>query len=994
MFPGRSTITHMNTSLSSRRPSFNASTFGSPNFVDKTLLTKKIINSPFYNGRTIYGGASAYGHNLGRTQQDLRPNLKNSMQIKPINRNNENGNVVLGKTARRILETLEQYNSPVNDAKKIPIVSKKSQGGSMLTKYVGVNPYHHKKGPCNTELNIPNVSDLLKMKHKNRLQDTTEAVRQIATKSKSDLNDERYKLGGENDKEKHTSKIKTKITTVRQKVITKETVSAINLNHVSLPITTLPKFDFVIPPPVISKCSKQSPQNSKNTTNKETIISPNKKVQTSQKDIQKRKYSDTENNIPAPKSITSLEDFKFSNPLVIAENLKSIAAINNFKFSEPVSKCKKTEYLNVSVNFKMPENKVPTLKPKTKNVSQSKSETMLKTGSVMDILGKTDSLMESFKVPAGSWECSSCMVQNTSDKLNCVACKSAITTIPLANTKGFDCQFKKSSDKWECPICMIQNVNSDLKCLACAALKPVLTTDLSKKQCNFGNKFKLSSDLWECSVCMIRNKNELTKCASCEAPTPKKNSISSDSFGNKFKAPACTWECSTCLVRNNDESTKCIACETSRTNLKLPKANSFDGSFKIKSNEWECGVCLVRNKIENNKCQCCQAAKPGPIVKSDEIKDKPIPTFNFGIDKASAISFNFGIPATTKVEVPKLHVKPSENTTTTSGFSFGIPTETNVKEKSVEDKPVVVETQPKINPLLKPTEKLPIPVETTAPGFQFGLGSSPILPATQLNQNTPKTMAPAETEKTKPIVMSSPIKNQIKENIFAHKVDTSKGITISTSAQPVNLFSFGAKPLMTSNLLVACQDDDKKSKLDSNHSVTSTSIFKFGASNKPASNAVAPVFGSSIVSSSINDYPSTFPKLDTGNPFKMTSPSNTTEVKPFSFGNSTTKSEEPPKKLPVFTFESKGPIQPPTQSSGFSFPSTNNSSSFNFTGAKTESSSNIFGGTVTTESTPNGTTGTFNFGSTANNTQKAAGFSFGAASTTAQTAINFGSTVR
>lgn len=1005
----------MNTSLSTRRPSFNASTFGSPNFVDRTLLTKKIINSPFYNGRTIYGGASAYGHNLGRTQQDLRNNLKSSIQIKPINKSNENGNVVLGKTARRILETLEQYSSPVNDAKKIPIVSKKSRDDGILTKYVGANPYV-KKGASNRELNVPSVSDLLKMKQKTKLQDTTEAVRQIATTSKSNLNNESYKLGGDNDKEKHTSKMKTKVTNVRAKVVVEETVPEVNLNPVSLPITNLPKFDFVIPPPVSSDSSKQSPQKPKVVTNKEPLSSSIIKTQSPQKPQPKIDHSNIEKNILSSKPVSTLEEFKFSNPLVIAENLKSIAAINNFKFSEPVCKRKKTESTNVSVNFNMPENKMPTLKPKNKTLSQPKPETMLKTGSVMDVLGKKDttpSLLDKFKPPSDSWECSACMVRNTSDKSHCIACETPKIKVPPKDNKDFGSQFKKTTDKWECPVCMIQNKNSDLKCVACTASKPNsnATNDLSKKPFDFGNKFKLSSDMWECSVCMVRNKNELTKCASCDAPAPKSSNVSSNSFGSSFKPPASTWECSTCLVRNKDEATKCIACETLRSNVKPVTEQSFVGSFKMKSDEWECGVCMVRNKVENAKCQCCEAPKPGAVVNSD-VKGKPISTFNFGIDKASATSFNFGIPPTAKVDVPKLDVKPSsvfgdsaKNNATC--FTFGIPADSKKKEKLVVSKPVVAEVQPKTNPLLKPTENLPEPAKPAPSGFQFGLTASTV-PTKQVNVSTPKSTTSLISEKSNIVTVTSPKKNEVKENIFVNKTNSKELTSVSkASSQPVKSFAFGVKTTIVSTSVVPSQTVSQ--------SVTSTSIFKFGAPTKPVTTATAaPIFSSSIVSSSNNDCSSTFPKLDTANPFKMTSSQNATEVKPFSFGNSTTKSDEPPKKAAMFSFEPKAPtqlgsaaVQPtpaPAQhaptttkpTAGFSFSVPNNPPSFSFAGAKPDNSTSIFGGINKTENTLNGTTPTFNFGSTANNSQKAAGFSFGAVpapATKAQTGFNFGSTV-
>lgn len=61
--------------MSARRPSFNASTFGSPGFVDRTLSTCRAINSPFYSGRTMYGGAAAYQRSRLAIQQN-KPSIQ------------------------------------------------------------------------------------------------------------------------------------------------------------------------------------------------------------------------------------------------------------------------------------------------------------------------------------------------------------------------------------------------------------------------------------------------------------------------------------------------------------------------------------------------------------------------------------------------------------------------------------------------------------------------------------------------------------------------------------------------------------------------------------------------------------------------------------------------------------------------------------------------------------------------------------------------------
>ncbi|ENN73518.1 hypothetical protein D910_06805, partial [Dendroctonus ponderosae] len=237
-----------NTSLSSRMPTFNPSMFGSSTFADRTLASQRLLSSPFYNGRTIYGGASAYGHQTKRCPEDIQKILRQSVRIKPANREVKEPNMQLSKTARRILDTLEKYSSPVSDAKRIPVAAKKGS----LTSFIGANPYRlrESRGASSRELQVPSVTDLLKSKmelQKSRLQTTTESVRQIATQPE---NAEVYQIPTQTDNSKHISKMKTKITSIsRQKVHVDETVPQVNLKPVSFPIDKLPTFDFIVPPP-------------------------------------------------------------------------------------------------------------------------------------------------------------------------------------------------------------------------------------------------------------------------------------------------------------------------------------------------------------------------------------------------------------------------------------------------------------------------------------------------------------------------------------------------------------------------------------------------------------------------------------------------------------------------------------------------------------------------------------------------------------------------
>uniref|UniRef100_A0A6P4F2Q9 Nuclear pore complex protein Nup153 n=1 Tax=Drosophila rhopaloa TaxID=1041015 RepID=A0A6P4F2Q9_DRORH len=165
---------------------------------------------------------------------------------------------------------------------------------------------------------------------------------------------------------------------------------------------------------------------------------------------------------------------------------------------------------------------------------------------------------------------------------------------------GFGEQFKKSSKEWECDVCMVRNKAEVSKCVACETAKPGAIPALAQAPpstpaivplgSGFGDRFKKSSTAWECDACMLSNKAEATKCIACETPrktaAPKinnfplvTNNLSSGSgFGTAFKPKANTWECQTCLVMNKSEAAECIACQTPNSQARNA------GSESVRSN--------------------------------------------------------------------------------------------------------------------------------------------------------------------------------------------------------------------------------------------------------------------------------------------------------------------------------------------------------------------------------------------------------------------------
>jgi nuclear pore complex protein Nup153 len=209
------------------------------------------------------------------------------------------------------------------------------------------------------------------------------------------------------------------------KELEEETVEAVNLPNISLQLTSLPKFDFVVPPAA---------------------------------------------DIPA---VTST--FKFASPITVTENTRTCLPKDNFTFSKPLSavgnkditmsrkvNCVDTSIPNCpaklsGVQFisRSDSKVISSEKDDSKITSHENSEdngmcfginpaTELTAGSAMDILGKkpncTDKVelkevssssiifLDKLKSPPGTWECGACMIHNRIDAVQCIACEASRTS--------------------------------------------------------------------------------------------------------------------------------------------------------------------------------------------------------------------------------------------------------------------------------------------------------------------------------------------------------------------------------------------------------------------------------------------------------------------------------------------------------------------------------------------------------------------------------------
>ncbi|XP_062986454.1 nuclear pore complex protein Nup153 isoform X2 [Elgaria multicarinata webbii] len=708
----------------SKKPGFNLSAFGalSPSLGNASVLkTSQLGNSPFYPGKTMYGGAAAAARQSKLRITPYQTPIRRQMKAKQVNAQSYG---VTSSTARRILQSLEKMSSPLADAKRIPSSVSSSLSSPVERSMLNITDFHspgkraESHHPPVQKLVTPKAVSLstsrsqyfkpsltsatesrrirqrIEMNHKAG-QEKNLAVEQQIESSESSVTNPKFSTSASNGLPPAVGGGGGKMRRERgvhyvSKPAQEEEMELPALPEISLPISTssLPNFSFG---PLASTTLSSSPVS--------TAQSMANKVQ--------------------PASNASSPVFRFSSPIVKSTEAEVLppVSVGGFKFSIPVAKSSDPSGSKSTPVLPLINAAVNSINNKRENEYDGpfKPAKVLKEGSVLDILKSpgfgTPPMHSSAATPP--------VIPST-----VVYTRPAISSFSGA-VSGLGDTVKQVSAYWQCDTCLIQNKLADNKCIACQAAKVptsdgtkqagTLTQNITVKSAvsttgtqGFGDKFKAAAGTWDCDTCLVQNKPEATKCVACETPKPgtgvkqalvlpfvtdNATAVSSSSssadvtvtlgFGDKFKKPKGAWECSVCLVSNKAETSRCVACQSDKAGGSVPVVSSSASSlpalsgrflgldkFKKPEGSWDCETCLVQNKADASKCVACETAKPG---SKTEIK-------GFGTTAAAsaptAPSFKFGIQSS-----------PTESSSTLgtagknfkfgeqAGFKFGITSE-------------------------------------------------------------------------------------------------------------------------------------------------------------------------------------------------------------------------------------------------------------------------------------------------------------------------------
>ncbi|XP_059544698.1 nuclear pore complex protein Nup153 isoform X5 [Myotis daubentonii] len=662
----RSHSLSQHTATSSKKPAFNLSAFGtlSPSLGSSSFLkTSQLGDSPFYPGKTTYGGAAAAVRQPKLQNTPYQVPFRRQMKAKQVNAEYYG---VTSSTARRILQSLEKMSSPLADAKRIPSVVSSPVNSPLDRRGIDTTTdFQAKREKAGYEKSMT--------PGQNREQESGFSYPNF---SMSAANGVSSGVGGGGGKMRRE---RTRF--VATKPAEGEEMEVPVLPNISLPITSssLPTFNFSSSV-ITTSLSPISPAQS--LTNKVQMTSPNN---------------------------TNSPMFRFSSPIVKSTEADVLPPSSiGFTFSVPVAK---TVELSGSSTVLEPitssaaqditaMNSRSCKKPDEDSEGLFRPAKTLKEGSVLDVL----------KNPGF-----------TSPKADSLAAIST-TTSPVVYTRPAISSFSssgiglgeslKAGSSWQCDSCLLQNKVTDSKCIACQATKlPLRDTakqtgigtpsksvkpTLSASGTGFGDKFKPAIGTWDCDTCLVRNKPEAIKCVACETPKPGTGvkrvltlPVASESavtvaassssctvttgtlgFADKFTKPKRSWECPVCCVPNNPEDNKCVSCMSEKPGSSVPASSSSTvpisvssggclglDKFKKPEGSWDCEVCLVQNKADSTKCAACESARPG--TKSEF---KGFGTSSSSSNPASS-SFKFGIPSSSS--------EPSQTLPSTGNFKFG-----------------------------------------------------------------------------------------------------------------------------------------------------------------------------------------------------------------------------------------------------------------------------------------------------------------------------------
>uniref|UniRef100_A0A087Y5I5 Nuclear pore complex protein Nup153 n=1 Tax=Poecilia formosa TaxID=48698 RepID=A0A087Y5I5_POEFO len=609
-----------------KKPSFNLSVFGnsSNSTLNSTLLnSSQLGDSPFYPGKTTYGGAAAVRSSRGRPGTPYQAPVRRQIKAKPAGAQPCG---VTSATARRILQSLERMSSPLADAKRIPAPTAGSPTRSPSMDVLNQDGPRHQAKKKRMDSNLPPVQKLVvpapasvsgnrSVSFRPTLTPggLTRALDRTPREKTVHYGSENRTTGRENSTRSFSDpvyplsstpaasslssgggKIRRERTTARpssKHTEEDEVAEAPVLPSISLPInkSSLPTFSFSPSLPPATSASS-APSFTSTTPAKETLTNKDP-PKASTPPCAPFTFSSpiVKATAASPPSYSPAVGFTFSAPVV-----KLAPSMSNGKLTAPTATAGKELFLAFLRHFSS--------KSTEEFEGPFKPAKTLKQGSVLDLLKSPGFASPVVQNSPGTNTAS----QQPPAQPTTTPSPGTSFSSSLPSPSGFG-GLSGTSAGWSCDVCLVENKQSEVKCVCCRAPKP--------------NSSPKSA--------------ESKKTPAQSSSTSTASASTTTGFSPIFSKPAGTWECDTCLVSNKPDAVKCVACETAKPGTGLKPSLTFPPNFsaaktastpsdpvstgisgfgdKFKKSEgaWDCETCLVQNKAEDTKCVACMASKPG-----------------------------------------------------------------------------------------------------------------------------------------------------------------------------------------------------------------------------------------------------------------------------------------------------------------------------------------------------------------------------------------------
>ncbi|XP_045784453.1 nuclear pore complex protein Nup153 isoform X2 [Maniola jurtina] len=590
-------------------------------------IKRSLLGSPFYAGRTRYGGAAG----------SYMPDIKRR-KIALVSESANNDSFTMSHATKRVMDLLENYSSPLVEAKRISQCVKTSKS------FDNSRPKNAYK---TQELYIQSMAKILQFRQRTRQMGSTKIARQIIASNSSSVAVQPNTASQTqcNNPKETTDKLTTKI---------KVNLTRANRNDKAVGATDEPA-PVHLPTAVLQIDQNNLPKFTFGTsTGTETLSDIATHI------CKEIDAVETSANATNSKSVTTTTTA--NSPISV--NSTSISATNLTKQDTLINN--RTE---ITKRRTMEQSKEKESNKKIK--TQTQSET---------------------------WKCNDCWVPNEANSDKCVCCGAAKPTKSVSKAEHCSvCKVALSQERLDkCANCekvnnkvdgLVTNSNVTYKlqqsylftdcCTNIAGLdKCVWCSDKKSEELPAVIKGKPdNASEWKCDYCWIKNKSSADKCAACGSTSPQSKTkehlsqpqigiqTSSDSTLKSIMSSQCEkWECTNCLVRNDKNRSKCVCCDAEKSG-KTKASEGIDFNFgTLKNTTFKFGIDRNQN-ISENKTESLPVTQLEMPAKQSETNNNNVPehaTFTFGIPK---------VKTSNKITTEKETIAEGASTPT---FIFGV----------------------------------------------------------------------------------------------------------------------------------------------------------------------------------------------------------------------------------------------------------------------------------------------------------------------------------